>query len=110
MHKRMTNWDDLREELLQDPEFAREYERAGWRMDIAIQICRLRDEEGMTLEEVAEKAHVSASELRRLEEAEEDEPNLSSVGRIARALGASLLIEVVRERDATTTAERVKVA
>ena len=107
---RRTNWDEYLENMLADPGFAREYERAGRRMDIAIQICRLRDEKRMSLEEVAEAAEVPVAELKRLEEAEEDYPDLNALQRIVKALGASLVVQVVPEEDVATPPGEVKVA
>jgi transcriptional regulator with XRE-family HTH domain len=63
-------------------------------------IRELRDKRGLTREALAEKTGVSAVYIKKLEAGERTSPSLPALASIARALGATLRIELV-ERAAT---------
>ena len=60
----------------------------------------LREKRGLTREALAEKTGVSAVYLKKLEAGERTSPALPTLARIARALGATLRIELVERRTA----------
>ena len=61
-------------------------------------IRELRDKRGLTREALAEKTGVSAVYIKKLEAGERTSPSLHALARIARALGATLQIELVERR------------
>ena len=63
-------------------------------------IRELREKRGLTREALAEKTGVSAVYIKKLEAGERTSPSLPALASIARALGATLQIELV-ERGST---------
>jgi transcriptional regulator with XRE-family HTH domain len=66
----------------------------AWRK-LGEQIRALRDQKGLTREALAEKAQLSSVYLKKLEAGERLSPSLPALERIARALGATLHVELV---------------
>jgi transcriptional regulator with XRE-family HTH domain len=69
----------------------------GWQ-EFGERVRQLREEKGLTREALAEKCGLSAVYLKKLEAGERLTPTLQTLDRIARALGATLKVELVRRR------------
>jgi transcriptional regulator with XRE-family HTH domain len=63
--------------------------------DFGERIRELRERRGLTREELADKTGVSAVYIKKLEAGERTSPSLPALASIARALGATLEIELV---------------
>lgn len=63
-------------------------------------IRELREKRGLTREALAEKTGVSAVYIKKLEAGERTSPSLPALASIARALGATLQIELVERAPA----------
>jgi len=66
------------------------------RLRLAIQLHELREREGMTQQEVADLAGTSRSVIARLEQPGYDKHTMSTLRKIAGALGYSMRIEFTR--------------
>ncbi len=64
-----------------------------WRR-LGEQIRALREERGLTREQVAERTGLSAVYIKKLEAGERTSPSFSVLERIARALGATLEVSL----------------
>lgn len=71
--------------------------RMAWR-HLGERIRQLRDEQGVSREQLAAKAGLSAVYLKKLEAGERESPSLDALERIARALGATLTIDLAVKR------------
>jgi transcriptional regulator with XRE-family HTH domain len=98
------DWRDVREELLTDPEVRREVERDAFAHEVALWILRYRTEHGWSQRELARRVGVKQPVIARLE-AGETEPKVSTLARLAEALGTDLVIRVAAH--ATLAAPRV---
>lgn len=92
--------------LLQDPEFA-----AGWAVekpfaDFAINVMRIRQERGLTQQQLAERAGLKQPRIAEIERSDAN-PTLLTISRIAYALGVTpgrLLVDVDRNPAAENVA------
>jgi DNA-binding XRE family transcriptional regulator len=91
-----TNWDRYIEERLQNPEFARMYEEEGQKLDIAMEIARLREKSSMSQAELARRSGTSRQTISRIETGDCSRLNLAALSRIAEALGVSLTVRLGR--------------
>ena len=76
-----------------DPEFAREYESGHAEFKIGVMLRQMREEAGLTQEELAEKLKTKKSAISRIENHAED-IRLSTLGKYAKALGKKLRVSV----------------
>ncbi len=76
-----------------DPEFARNYEFGYQQFKIGAMLKLAREEAGLTQEELAKKLNTKKSAISRIENHAED-IKLSTLEKIARALGKKLRVEV----------------
>ncbi len=76
-----------------DPEFAKDYEKGYQEFKIGVMLKVAREEAGLTQEELAEKLNTKKSAISRIENHAED-IKLSTLEKIAQALGKSLRVEV----------------
>lgn len=76
-----------------DPEFARNYEFGYQQFKIGAMLKLAREEAGLTQEELAKKLNTKKSAISRIENHAED-IKLSTLEKIARALGKTLRVEV----------------
>jgi len=90
----MSDLDELTEELLQDPEFKKEYEALQPERDLTMALVQARKEAGLTQEELSEKTGISQADISRLENGSRN-PSLALLQRIADALNSTLRIEFV---------------
>lgn len=89
----MKTWKVLREELLQDPEVRREYERLKPRYELISQLISARARNGLTQTQLAKKVGTKQSAIAR---AESGSVNLSIgfLEKLSQALGSKLVIQL----------------
>jgi transcriptional regulator with XRE-family HTH domain len=87
-----TNFDLYLEEQLEDPDFAKRFERAGEAWDVALQLAALREKAGLSQKDLARKLHTSQQNISRLESPSYEGHSLSMLRRVAEALGVNLRV------------------
>lgn len=89
----MKSWKVLREELLQDPEVHREYEKLKPRYELISQLISARARRGFTQAQLAKKVGTKQSAIAR---AESGSVNLSIgfLEKLSQALGSKLVIQL----------------
>jgi len=86
--------DEVIKEKLKDEEFAILYEKERIINKIACAIIEMRQRQGLTQTELAEKAHTSQPVIARLEKGSDSRiPSLELLGRVAHALGKEIVID-----------------
>ena len=90
----MSDLQDLTNELMQDPEFKKEYEALQPEMDITRAILNARIQAGLTQNQLSEKSGISQADISRLERGTRN-PSLSLLKRLAEAMDATLRIEFI---------------
>ncbi len=77
-----------------DPKFAKDFESGYQEFKIGVLLRQAREQAGVTQEALARRTKTKKSAISRLENHAED-VRLSTIKRVARALGKSLRIELV---------------
>jgi ribosome-binding protein aMBF1 (putative translation factor) len=95
MSKRKT-WSEVRRRRIEKPAVRASYEKARLAYELGRQVRELRQSHGLSQREVAERMHTTQSVIARLE-AGGSKPSISTLERVAKALGASIDIRF-RER------------
>ena len=90
----MSDLQELTNELMQDPEFKKEYEAIQPEVDITRAILEARINAGMTQVELSEKSGISQADISRLEKGTRN-PSLSLLKRLAHAMDTTLRIEFI---------------
>jgi len=85
------NHDQVKKQLLQNPEAQKEYENLKVLYDIKHEIIRLRLEQGLSQKELADKINTKQSAISRLESGEYN-PSIELLTKVANALGKELQI------------------
>jgi ribosome-binding protein aMBF1 (putative translation factor) len=85
------NHDEVKKQLLQNPEVQKEYEELKVLYDIKHEIIRLRLEQGLSQKELADKINTKQSAISRLESGEYN-PSIELLAKVANALGKELQI------------------
>lgn len=88
------NWKDYKKELLKNPKVKKEYEKLQPEFILASSIIEARIKSKMTQEEVARKAGIPQSTIARVEGLTHGMPNLSTLKKIANALGVRLVVKL----------------
>ncbi len=96
--KRKTNFDRYLEEQLKDKDFAERFRKAGEAWEVALQLSALRKESGLSQKELALRAGTTQQQISRLESPSYEGHSLSMLRRVAAVLGATVHIELQRER------------
>ncbi|QIM62193.1 transcriptional regulator [Pasteurellaceae bacterium Orientalotternb1] len=86
------NLNDLKKELLADPNVKAEYDRLGSQYEIINELIKLRKEQGITQKELARRTGLKQSAVSRLETGNYN-PSLAFLERIAQGIGKELHIE-----------------
>lgn len=86
-----TNFDELLERELRDPEFARRYESAGRKFNLAQQLYDRRIALGLSQTELARRVGTTQQQISRLEQASY-RGSVTTLERVAEALGATVEI------------------
>lgn len=100
--KRKTNFDRYLEEQLNNKDFAARFVKAGEAWDVAIQLAALRKESGLSQKELAKRVGTTQQQISRLESPSYEGHSLSMLRRVAGFLGATVHVELKKERDQRT--------
>jgi DNA-binding XRE family transcriptional regulator len=84
----------LREEL-KDPEFRRQYEEERQALQLAIKIAALREEKGLSQQELAKRMGTSQQAISRIESGQYEGFTLKTLEKIAEATGMKVKIDFV---------------
>ena len=84
----------LREEL-KDPEFGRQYEEERQALQLAIKIAALREQKGLSQQELAERMGTSQQAISRIESGQYEGFTLKTLEKIAEATGMKVKIDFV---------------
>ena len=84
----------IKKRKAKDPEFAHNYESGYEQFKIGVMLKMAREEAGLTQEQLAQMLRTKKSAISRIENHAED-IKLSTLEKIAQALGKKLRIEVV---------------
>lgn len=84
----------LREEL-KDPEFKRHYEDERQALTLAIKIAALREQKGLSQQELAKRMGTSQQAISRIESGEYEGFTLKTLEKIAEATGMKVKIDFV---------------
>jgi DNA-binding XRE family transcriptional regulator len=93
-HARGVPYEQVMEELLQDPEFARAYKELEPEFQIIRQVIALRNEQKMTQAELAKRVGTKQSSIARIE-SKGQIANLHLLQRVAEALDARVEVRLV---------------
>jgi len=99
---KQTNFDRYLKEQLDDPAFARRFERAGQAWEVALQIAALRQRAGLSQKELAQRVRTSQQQICRLESPGYEGHSLSMLRRVARELRARVRVVIEPEEAAAT--------
>lgn len=66
----MISFEKKLKEKLKNPEFKEAYEKEKKIIEIAMQVKKSREEEGLSQQELAKKAHITQQQLSKIENAE----------------------------------------
>jgi len=94
------NWKEQKKKLMQNPEFAREYNALEPEYRLAANLIRLRLAKGLTQEDLAKILNTKQESIARLENGG-SLPSLSTMKKLADALDAELEINL-RPKHVTT--------
>ncbi len=86
----MSDLQELTDELMQDPEFVKEYEAIQPEVNITRAILDARINAGMTQMELSQKSGISLADISRLEKGTRN-PSLNLLKRLAEAMNSSLI-------------------
>ncbi len=90
----MSDLQEVKQELLKDPEFRKEYEALEPEMDIMRAILDARTRAGLTQAELSKKSGISQADISRLENGTRN-PSLALLKRLAEAMDSVIKIEFV---------------
>jgi transcriptional regulator with XRE-family HTH domain len=90
----MSDLQELTNELMQDPEFVKEYEAIQPEVNITRAILDARINAGMTQVELSKKSGISQADISRLEKGTRN-PSLNLLKRLAEAMDSTLRIEFI---------------
>lgn len=85
------NHDQVKKQLLQNPDVQREFDDLKVLYDIKREIIKLRLEQGLSQKELADKINTKQSAISRLENGEYN-PSIEFLAKVANALGKELQI------------------
>ena len=93
----MSDLQELTNELMQDPEFKKEFESLQPEMDITRAILDARIRAGMTQVQLSQKTGISQADISRLEKGTRN-PSLALLKRLAEAMDSTLRIEFIPKK------------
>lgn len=93
MGKPYQKWADVKAELLQDSDFANEWDASKPFRQVASEVSRIRCEKGLTQKQLAERIGTSVSAISRIESLNYGKMSLSTLIKIANALEVELEIK-----------------
>jgi len=89
----MKTWKVLREELLQDPEIRKEYDKLKPRYELISQLIGARTRKGLTQSQLAKKMGTKQSAIARVEGGNSN-PSVAFLEKLTHALGSKLIIQI----------------
>ena len=95
----MSDLQELTDELMQDPEFVKEYIAIQPEVNITRAILDARINAGMTQAELSKKSGISQADISRLEKGIRN-PSLNLLKRLAEAMDSTLSIEFIPNKRA----------
>ena len=90
----MATLEDVKKELMKDPEFVEAYEEVQPELAVMRAIVEARAEQGLTQAQVSERTGIAQAELSKLENGTRN-PSIKLLQRLADGLGYTLRIEFV---------------
>ena len=90
----MDNWEDIKKELLKDPEVKKGYDDLEVEYQILSSLVSMRNKRRMTQKQLAKKMGTTQSALSRFEMGGVN-PSLNFLKKMAKALGTKLTIRFV---------------
>lgn len=89
----MSKWEDVKKELLSDPEVKKEYDRLAPRYAIISEMIAARLKKGLTQKDVAQKLGTKQSAIARLESGNVN-PSLEFLHKVAQVMGYKLQVHL----------------
>lgn len=89
----MSKWEDVKKELLSDPEVKKEYDRLAPRYAIISEMIAARLKKGLTQKDVAQKLGTKQSAIARLESGNVN-PSLEFLQKVAQVMGYKLRVHL----------------
>ena len=93
MSKVSVSFDSIKNELMMDEEFRKEYDKLKPRYEIIAQIIETRKEQNMTQAELAKRVGTQKSNISRLESGNYN-PSLDFLVKVAQSLGKELSVRM----------------
>ena len=93
----MRTLEDVTQELMKDPEFAREYEAIQPEMDIIRAMIDARHAKNLTQKELAERTGINQADISKLENGTRN-PSLKMLKRLAEGMDMTLRLEFVPKK------------
>ena len=93
MNKAGVSFELIKNELMQDEAFKKEYDKLRPRYEIISQIIEIRKEQNLTQEELAKRVGTQKSNISRLESGNYN-PSLDFLIKVARSLGKELSVRM----------------
>ncbi len=90
----MTKLKDLKEQLMKDPEFRKEYKRADTEYSLIEALINARTAANLTQTELAERLGTTQSAVARMEGGRVS-PTIATIRRYAKATGTRLIVGLV---------------
>ena len=95
MMERERTIDDRIREDLQDPEFHQGFAEANEAWDMVLELARIRQEKGLTQEQIAEMVGTKQQNIARIENPAYEGHSLGLLRRVARALGMVVRVQFI---------------
>ncbi len=92
----MTKYEDVREQLLNNPEVKAEYENLQPEFDIIRAMIKARKEQNLTQKELSERTGITQADISRIENGTRN-PSLNMIKRLAKGMGMRLKLEFIPE-------------
>jgi len=101
------NFDSYLDEQLKDKVFAKRFRKAGEAWDVALQIAALREQAGLSQQELAKRLGTTQQNISRLESPFYEGHSLSMLRRVAEVLNAQVrvILEPTPSRKQSVVAE-----
>lgn len=90
----MNTLEDVKQELMKNPEFVKEYESIQPEMDVIKAIIDARISQNLTQQQLAERTGINQADISKLENGTRN-PSLNLLKRLADGMGMALKIEFI---------------
>ena len=87
-------FEEFRKEALSDPETKKEYEAMEPEFQLILELLRLREEQNLTQQELADRTGINRSDISKIEHGNAN-PSLKTMKRLAEAMGKRVSISFV---------------